>query len=138
MQTMQLQELPFQFFIKLLNWNRFSDILIWKGSLFQTFDPYPFKLFTSEIFWFHSGVSRFNLYCSLTNLLFSLTLKILFINSGLSLFIVLYISQYNFLNLFTLIFTFPLFLINLQKILSNHCIKIEALFFEDFQFFSGF
>ena len=99
---MQLHELPFQFFIKLLNWIRFSDVLIWKGRLFQTFDPYTFKLFAPKVTWFHSGVSRFNLYCSLTNLLFSLTLKILFINSGYSLFIVLYISIHKFLNLFTL------------------------------------
>ena len=89
------------------NWIRFSDVLLWKGRLFQTFDPYIFNLFFPKVTWFHSGVSRFNLYCSLTNLLFCLTLRILFVNSGFSLFIVLYISTHKFLNLFTLIFTFP-------------------------------
>ena len=81
---MQLHEFPFQFLIKLLNWIRFLDVLIWKGRLFQTFGPYTFKLFAPKVTWFHLGVSRFNLYCSLTNLLFSLTLKILFKNSGFS------------------------------------------------------
>ena len=46
--------------------------------------PYTFKPFAPKVTWFHLGVSRFNLYCSLTNLLFSLTLKILFKNSGFS------------------------------------------------------
>ena len=94
------------FFIKLLNWIRFSDVLMWKERLFQTFDRYTFKLFAPKVTWFHSRDSRFNLYCSLTNLLFSVTLRILFINSGFSLSLVLYISTYKFLNLFTLIFIF--------------------------------
>ena len=70
MQTVQLHELPLTCLIKLLNWIRFSDFLIWKGRLFQTFGPYTFKLFAPKVTWFHSGVSRFNLYCSLTNPLF--------------------------------------------------------------------
>ena len=78
---------------------------------FQTFCP---RFLPNFLTWFHSGVSRFNfkfldLYCYLTNLLFSLTLKILFITSGFSLFIVLYISTHKFLYLFTLIFTFAAF-----------------------------
>ena len=139
MQTVQLHELPFQFLIKLLNWIRFADVLIWKGRLFQTFGPYTYKPFAPKVTCFHSGVSRFNLYCSFTNLLFSLNLKMLFIKTGFSLFVALYISAHKFLNLFTLIFTFLalLFLINHHKILSNHCIKIEALFFGNFQFCSG-
>ena len=137
MQTVQLHEFPFQFLIKLLNWIRFSNVLIWKGGLFQTFGLYTFKLFAPKVTWFHSGVTRFNLYCSLTNLLFSLTLKILFINSGFSLFIVLIFQHTNFSTYLHSFLLFLLFLINLHKILSNHCIKIEALFFEDFQFCSG-
>ena len=129
MQTVQLHEFPFQFLIKLLNWIRFLDVLIWKGRLFQTFGPYTFKLFAPKVTWFHLGVSRFNLYCSLTNLLFSLTLKILFINSGFSLFIVLIFQHTNFSTYLHSFLLFLLFLINLHKILSNHCIKIEALFF---------
>ena len=136
MQTVQLHEFPFQFLIKLLNWIRFLDVLIWKGRLFQTFGPYTFKLFAPKVTWFHLGVSRFNLYCSLTNLLFSLTLKILFINSGFSLFIVLIFQHTNFSTYLHSFLLFLLFLINLHKILSNHCIKIEALLFEDFQIFS--
>ena len=128
MQTVQLHELPFQFLVKLLHWIGFSDVLIWKGRLFQT-GPYTFKVFPPKVTWFHSGVSRFSLYCSLINLLFSLTLKILFINSGFSLFILLIFQHTNFSTYLHSFLLFLLFLINLHKILSNHCIKIEALFF---------
>ena len=65
------------------------------------------------------------------------TLKILFMNSGFSLFIVLCISTHISQPIYTYFYLYLLFLINLHKILSNHCIKIEALFFEDFQVCSG-
>ena len=85
MQTVQLQKLSFKFFIKLLTIFRFTDNLTWKGRLFQIFVPCIFKVFGPEVAWFHPGVSRFNLYCCLTSLLFSLTLKILPKNSRFSL-----------------------------------------------------
>ena len=119
MQTVQLHELPFQFLIKLLHWIGFSDVLIWKGRLFQTFGPYTFKVFSPKVTWFHSGVSRFSLYCSLINLLFSLTLKILFINSGFNLlfYIFHHTNSSTYLHSFLLFLLFP---VNLHKILSNH------------------
>ena len=138
MQTVQLHKSPFQFLIKILNWFRFSDVLIWKERLFRTFGLYTFKLFAPKVTWFHSEVSRFNLYCSLTNL-YSLWPQ-RYCSKTLDLaYLLFYIFQYtNFLNHLHSFLLFLFFLINLHKVLSNHCIKIEALFqFQDFQFCSG-
>ena len=96
-----------------------------------------FQIFVPKVTWFHSGVSRVNLYCSFTNFLFSLTSKILFINSGFN-YLLFHIFQYTNSHLFTLIFTFLLFLINLRKILSDRCIKFEALFLKTLNFIQGF
>ena len=105
-----------------------------------------FQTFSAKITCFHYETSKFNLYYSPTIilpyyfptiiLLFSLTLKILFINSGFNLVVVLCILVHKILKLYTLLSPFLLFLINLHKILSNHCIKIKALYFENFQFCS--
>ena len=114
--------------IVLLNQFRFSDGLIWKGRLLKIFGPYTFKFFTPKVSWFRSGVSRFTLYCSVINVLFSLTLKILFINSRFRDFFVLYILIHKILDLYTLILGYFAFLINLHEILSKYCIKIETLF----------
>ena len=102
-----------------------------KRKASQIFGPCTFKLFAPKVTWYHSGVSQFNLFCSLTNLLFSFNLKILFMNSRFSLFIVLYIYCFiHHIKFSTYIHSFSpslLFLINLHKILSNYCIKIEEL-----------
>ena len=86
------------------------------------------QTFCPKITWFHSGVSRFNLYCFVTILLLSLILKILFIDSGLT-YLLLHIFQHvifsNYLHSFL---PFLVFLINPHDILSNHYIKIEGLF----------
>ena len=93
-QTVQLHKLSFEFSIELLHIFRFSDDLIWKGRLFQISGLCTFKPFATKVTWFHWGVSRLNFYCSLTNIEFSLTLNILFINSGFSLLIASYIFQH--------------------------------------------
>ena len=94
-----------------------------------------FQTFSPKVTWFHSGVSKFNLYCSLLNRLLSLTLKMKTLYLGYLLF---YKFQHtNFSTYLHSFLHFLLFLINLHKILSNDFIKIEALFFEEFQFCSG-
>ena len=67
MQTAQLHELLFQLFINFLNL---------KKKARHTFLIYVLSnFFTTKVILFHSGVSRFNFYFSLTNILFSFTLK---------------------------------------------------------------
>ena len=129
MQTVQLHELPFQFLIKLLDWIRFSDVLIWRGRLFQTFSPCTFKLSTPKVTWFHSGVSRFNFVPLLIFILFDLK----YVVHKLWIYIFQQASRSSYLHSFLPLL---LFLIKLHKMLSNHCINIETLFFKDFQFCS--
>ena len=78
-------------------------------KLLQIFDSCTSNLFAPKETWFQLGVSTFIFYCSLTNFLLSLTLKTFFINSGFSLFVVLYISAHKRFNLCTLAFTSPAF-----------------------------
>ena len=134
MQTVQHHELPFQLFIKLLNIISFPDDLIWKWRLFQILSPFTFKRFAPKVIWFHSGVSRFNLYCYLTNLLFSLILQIIFLNSRFNLLFYIYQRTKFPTHIHSLSPSLP-FLINHHNILSNYCIKVEAFFPENFQGF---
>ena len=77
---------------------------------FQIFDPFIFTLFAPKVTWLRSRVSRFNLHFSLTNLLFSSTLKMLIMNAGFSLFTVLFVSTHKILR-----FSFSPFLLFSNK-----------------------
>ena len=67
---LHLQELPSQFLSKFLKISRFAEDLTWYGKLFQILAHNTLRILMSNVFWFHLGISKFNLYLSGASLTF--------------------------------------------------------------------
>ena len=96
MQTIQLNETRFHFFIKSLRALRFSAVWILTGRAMQIFDQNDLRLLVPNTTWFLLGIFKFNLYLSGVTQFLSFFSNISFMNR-FKLLSVLYISiQRNF------------------------------------------